>query len=836
MADTAENKLLTWAWSTVLETTKTPIMLPPTDWLDIDEPIIDEPTVDVTPDLPTTWAKLRAEDDAFIQTPKETVEWDDFGWIQAPTPPTTEEEKVKIKEHFAPKEEIKEEITPIEKPKVEELKVEEIKAPTPEELQSQQEAKLDEFNNLLDAWATAEDIQKYANENPDMLPNIRMAVKNHFKNASNLEFFNKYGSYSSEQLFDARNNWDFVIWDEQYALLSPEQRAEFEAYDELERVKNIGDEDVDDVVDINKITKQDYIDELSGSFTSDVRTNIEKITNSEDYKKLGSEISAKKDEIDVINDSIRDIADDIKSLHKWVPASVINWIIADKTKILTNKKNTLINEYNSKLWEMSNFQNQIDIELKVSQVEDANKKWIYEKALDQYNSDRDAMTEIAKLEFEEQSNILAENRKLQNEMILKEFEQKIKDESLTWGKYETDRSWRMIYTVAGKAYTVFDEQWDIVYSWEWEWGIYKEHLVKNADWTSKLVRTYKDDRTPTTITFDATWKSTWTPLSIQNLIDWARAEWQCWEWVNDYLEELGLPRTFGNSYEQKQEAINSDEPMVWWVAIFNPAYTDWTVTETGHLWIVTKIDYENWVVTLHDWNWNWDEKQWTHTVPISQITSDWGWFYNPEVQNPDLVWYEQKLEPQFKKYAEWKFAGTDWDNLSVSKTEFLNQYESYTTKVREDWRQDIKRLYDLATKLKRDKDSGRWKASIGQFYVPRSAGANYKAIFDEFTSLKTLNKLIDVKSQWATFGALSNQELAFLESSATWLSLGLWEKLFNEKINWILDTLYKELPANYRYDLITAEYEANPFNQGWDIRADYLNWTTDATINNLLNR
>jgi hypothetical protein len=62
----------------------------------------------------------------------------------------------------------------------------------------------------------------------------------------------------------------------------------------------------------------------------------------------------------------------------------------------------------------------IDLEVKLLDIEDKNEKYVYEQALAQYNSDREAMASVDKMKFEEQNKILAENRKMQNDLALYE--------------------------------------------------------------------------------------------------------------------------------------------------------------------------------------------------------------------------------------------------------------------------------------------------------------------------------------------------------------------------------------------------------------------------------
>lgn len=52
--------------------------------------------------------------------------------------------------------------------------------------------------------------------------------------------------------------------------------------------------------------------------------------------------------------------------------------------------------------------------------------------------------------------------------------------------------------------------------------------------------------------------------------------------------------------------------------------------EYGHVGIVSAVNGDQ--VTITDWNWNGDNKQSTHTVPLSSIQANGGGFYVPKTQ------------------------------------------------------------------------------------------------------------------------------------------------------------------------------------------------------------
>lgn len=101
-----------------------------------------------------------------------------------------------------------------------------------------------------------------------------------------------------------------------------------------------------------------------------------------------------------------------------------------------------------------------------------------------------------------------------------------------------------------------------------------------------------------------------------------RKSWQCWAFVNDYCQKLGIWRIMWDSYASKEKHINSKIPQPWSVAVWNPG---WWIKQYWHTWIVKAVN-NDWTVTIIDANWKWDEKVMTRKVPIKTIlASAGGW-------------------------------------------------------------------------------------------------------------------------------------------------------------------------------------------------------------------
>ncbi len=537
-------------------------------------------------------------------------------------------------------------------PPIEEPVVEEIKEPTPEQIKSEDEAKLDEFNNLLDSGWSAEDISKFAKENPALLPSIRMSVKKHFKDIKNLEFFNTYSWMSDKQLYDAMKNWDFAIWDEKYSLLSPEQRTAFENFNNLKTAETIWDK-------TEMVTLEDYVVNVDDFFSTDIRSEIEKMMNDPAYTQLQTDMQGKQDEIGVVDDSLKAIDESIRSIHKWVPRAVIDWIIADKQKVLLNKKNTLINEFNSMNSRYSNMRDDIDLEVKLLDIEDKNEKYVYEQALAQYNSDREAMASVDKMKFEEQNKILAENRKMQNDLALYEAK-KLVD---AWDR-ELKMIWDRLFTVKKDwtdAKLVID--WEAFSSTDWKYV-----SVQNfeEDWVIKSVFTNKSTLQQWIVTSDANWDKVWDYLD--NLWTW-NITWYGWDY--DWGLWLDVDWAMGQGFFA---------PM-WWTVEFvwedknywkyiQVKLDDWNYVQYAHLdefvpWFEewTKFWKDNMLWTI--WNtWNVLSLNWD--VPSAEQLKNWVW------SHLDITSFNSDYSPRTSQDTEAYLRSLSW-KTKLNKEDFDQQ-------------------------------------------------------------------------------------------------------------------------------------------------------------------
>lgn len=134
---------------------------------------------------------------------------------------------------------------------------------------------------------------------------------------------------------------------------------------------------------------------------------------------------------------------------------------------------------------------------------------------------------------------------------------------------------------------------------------------------------------------------------VQSIIDQCSKTAQCGSGVNDYLEKRGLGRLMGNTYSSKQKHINSSEPQIGGLAIWQPSGGQ---PQYGHVGIV--IGEKDDKVLIHDWNWNDDEQQREHWVPKSAILKNGGFMHIGSTKTGTTTTKEDtKQQDEFQKMA-----------------------------------------------------------------------------------------------------------------------------------------------------------------------------------------
>jgi len=698
----------------------------------------------------------------------------------------------------------------IEKKQTQKERIEAYQLEQAEKNKSEQEQKLDEYNALLDSGASISQIKDFTKTLPrEMLPNLRMASINHFKNTSNLEFVDKYSSYNNEQLFDAQSQGDFVIWDEQYALLNPEQKASYAEFYALKQ--KAGDVNINEQTNWVRLSIENNIKEIESYLnTSEMEKKVKEITGNDKITTAYSELNAIADEITDTKAELKKIEAQVRVRHKWVPDSILSWIIKDKQQVVWDALDKLINRHTNKLATISGLQNQMKTDLSILQMEFENDKYLYQNALAKYNADIAWATELEKMKLEEQNKINGEYRKFLYDKKIAEYQNAL-DKTKEKPTYEVDSNGRLVWIVDGVATPVIDNLGNTIYKVTKDG--YKEYLTEDGNWNKIIVRT-KPWETPIILPIWLDWKIEPIMNDLYSKL-WTVQSKAFGTSMNEFMQTIGAEKIFTNNYTQNQKLINEAKPKVWDVVIWN----DW-VDKQWKLWVVLDINYGEEKLQVFGWDnsgkWQWQGE----VVDMLSVNASNGWYHRPKSTDKAITGYDNSLVPYFSQASEWK--KIDYKNLWVSSEEFKKQFNNYTQELSKWFEQEYIKIYELARYLR------YWDGHFGATatWVPVfnwTDAQTYETKWKAFIWGQALEHLINLKSRGATFGALSDAELEMIKTSALALDAYWDEATYEDDLDKVITSLKKHIPSDYKDEKIkNTRVESNwdyftlPFSAGYE--------------------
>ena len=533
-----------------------------------------------------------------------------------------------------------------------------------------------DFNNLLEAWDN-KTISNFLQKNKELYnqnkDTLKTMVKDFQKQQEIWKTISRLSSLDWKWLYNASLDWDFTQWDDVFNGLSPEKQAEFTAYQKRyvrQDAKNtdkkiVADLKSDDAEEIyNKMaihnpTYQDKYNEIVFENKERKELQSDLVTKYETIEKERLTLKRLKDKIDRENPSASET-------YKRALLNKESWALLDNIEEMTIDYNVWLAQYN-----MINADTQAEYQaytLDAGIEFDTYQKAIW-VAVDRYKVDKTQMNqkEVLKMQFEQADLTLKKNQEFT--MKVKNFDANIKDK--TWS-YQTNDKWELLYVVKWVAQKVLDSTWKVVATERFQ--NYQESLQENEYGGYDIIRTYNDWTRPDISSYDMNWNLVWwTSSVVAGAINkvWADTLKQCWKAVNDYLQNLWADRIFKDSYESKTDQINSDVPMMWGVAIWNPNRPDWTYSEFGHVWIITWISPDWKTLEITDWNYKGDEKKMVHKVDRSVIEFNWGYHIPQGTREPtaletmpitwDVIWDKWKVLANAKAVENWAKAIKNWD-------------------------------------------------------------------------------------------------------------------------------------------------------------------------------
>ena len=390
----------------------------------------------------------------------------------------------------------------------------------------------------------------------------------------------------------------------------------------------------------------------------------------------------------------------------------------------------------------------------------------------------------------------------------KEYKQKVA-ESYGLNKYHQQYS----YTI--------DEEWNVVIKASGFWQIPDSAFATRASRQEAYGDVYEQS---------LDWESYIMNLS-ECIKDWSYW-WQCGAFVNDVLVAGDNNKVFGDSLQDKKNAINVSKeewPQVWYAAVFDLWFTSSDWENHGHVGIVSSVN-NDWSIDVLESNWKSDEK--IHVKRYSKAAVDQMvmWYYKPanydtsrDLDNSDMKqvswlqkkfwdsatwnqnWYIESLDKDFEIYLEkWKAAITDSQRKAlkedywIDEKDFREMAQIYAkTWLKKKGVTEAERALKSALQLQDMLDSGKtlgvkdnpqkwlFDRAINQ-WIPRTDAWEAKAQYNTLMSQLKLEELFAAKNNWASFGAMSDAEWQVLWDASTnlkWNSSGAtFEKNLNNLI------------------------------------------------------
>ena len=322
---------------------------------------------------------------------------------------------------------------------------------------------------------------------------------------------------------------------------------------------------------------------------------------------------------------------------------------------------------------------------------------------------------------------------------------------------------------------------------------------------------------------DAQWSALWISTGIDN---WSYT-WWCGEFVNDWLVSIWEQWIFWDDLKSKTKRATESEPVIWSVFVMDSP-TRW---ENWHVGIVTGIN-DDWTLEVVDSNWTWDKTKQTHTLDPKQYNI-YGYYYPKQVKIQS-TWYYDPTLTDFYKADSSKFSSTQWKSINnawYSETEYNAMKNNYAAEVWKKITDNENMVLSSLYKLRNMWKAGYTAMQYWAWLIPWTTAANYKSWYDTFKSSTALQHLVDLKWEWATFWALSDNELNFIENSSTLLSdsqtytefMNNLTKVISDLESWIKLRWWKVDPT------ANAAVWSNEYNQYLFPTVDFWAWSITWT-------
>lgn len=546
--------------------------------------------------------------------------------------------------------------------------------------------------------------------------------------------------------------------------------------------------------------------------------------NSDVLKWQNKKIIDQQTEMDKIDLEITNKENEIKKRYEWnwAKSSKINAIIADETRDLQNMKsnividtNWLINQYNSQMWaikdefEMREKEEAMKTQARTQQMTEL---WFAMNLMSYETPDQQEEREWNKFIRQQEytdwniySNDPATRKKAVTkavENVLTEFawipitrskEQIVSDiqglvdggmdlwEAITKNLRQPIMDKPEYKKIMNDKFGISTDKslieiWWQTYLMDKEWNF----TAPNLPW-AKVQPSWNIVRT--TLNGKNVWLDNITVPSITSAFEEINSQWLwkiiVWEWHRDQAktikamwDRVGMPWASASELRaaghQIADVWKSDHETGMAIDI----YSEWMKAPTPQQVAVLNKNWRFqtvWTWDMGHFEYLWVQSWWWTTTKTTT------WWSN---YNISYAWL-------YRKANEWKLTKEDYSQINwmwFTTKDFISQAQTWRADQVKQWNTEV---MDAINSLINDYP---WRtkallADTSAWQFVSSDLADFKSNFDLVRSKLTMDALVSLKDQWATFGALSDSERAAIWDSISALKLSNSEEQFISNLN-----------------------------------------------------
>lgn len=633
----------------------------------------------------------------------------------------------------------------------------------------------------------------------------------------------KYSNMSANDLAYSISSNDLLPWTQTYTDLKQKDPQLISDAEKLNAINALNSDKKINVDDVKTKILSEILDTIRNQDKETVR---DKLSNNENINKLNevlwesaTKLAEYKDQLEFAKE---DIEKDLwwKSVTKWYK----NFLIWERNRELTRAYNLELMKYNTTAGQIKTISDDIKYEYETAQAQDQQKLENLATELGIY----DKMTEEEKINTVIVTDEATGRQALVNSQtgeIIKTFDTGLKS-GITTPKIQN------IWTSDKPNYVTYNQstgQWEsISVKWASTDSFWKIDY-STVDWSTNtdLINQY---------VWEASFKNnnpTWMTWGISNNLKWLFDE----AWINYSKWSFRPANEWWNyikfwSVQDWLDAYMIALTEAWSDNVFNRLATwVWTTDTENNNRYATEIMNNAWIEKWAKFSELSDNQLWS--LMNAQLQKESPNFYNElsniETKEEDVVFTNEAIV-DYEKYLKWKLWAAERKIIATEywgMDNFKKQAEAYNNSENGPRQQELEKitwLRDTVSDLLENKTAIEDLTGLIKTATPWQIENKNAFIWDiqNLLDKNTLQTLIDVKADWATFWALSNEELRMLQKAANKVSS---LALFDDEDNPTVITWFKWWKKNFE---VKMKEMLNRYNEVIQ-KKERLMWTTWTT-------